>query len=155
MSEKRWLHFLQGKQKLILIFILIFLSSIFGGVTLKILSMYRQLQKASSQKTAIEATQDAQSGHSQYGKRVRELAVVPAGEEPEEALVSNVEQIKEKNPGFYEAANNGDVLLLYKSLAVIYSPSKDKIIAMMSYSLPNIASESATTTPTPTPAPVP
>jgi hypothetical protein len=134
MLKKHVSHFLTGNKRVAIIFVLIFLSSIFFGVTVKLVSMYRHLQATKlSGKVEMDLSNNGEPTTSKYGKRVSELAAVPSGEVPVEAVIANIDSIKSKNPNFYTNAQNGDVLVLYNSLAIIYSPSKDKIVAMMGF----------------------
>jgi hypothetical protein len=53
--------------------------------------------------------------------------ILPVDEQPLLATIEDVEQLKTEAP-FYENAQNGDRLLVYRSKAIIYSPARDIIV---------------------------
>lgn len=59
-------------------------------------------------------------------KDVSKLMVLPA-ETPQIVYVQDADKLKEQQQ-FFKNAMNGDALLVYKDTAVLYSPSKNKIV---------------------------
>lgn len=61
-------------------------------------------------------------------KRVGKLMVLPVGEEPTVAMVSDVNTLKDQ--GFFKKAKNGDFVLMYQKSrrAVLYDALGDKIL---------------------------
>lgn len=62
-------------------------------------------------------------------ERVSKLTDLPKTETPVIATINQAERVKTTQP-FYANVENGDLLLLFpgKELAILYSPTKDKII---------------------------
>ena len=56
---------------------------------------------------------------------------IPEDEEPTIATVEDPEAMRQNNPGFYKKASEGDQLVVWSSLAVLYSPDKDLILAVL------------------------
>ncbi len=69
-------------------------------------------------------------------QRVSRIMVLPANEEPTLATVTDLSKLKDQP--FFTNAQEGDKVLIYpRSLkAILYSPSKDKIIEVSSVNLP-------------------
>lgn len=59
-------------------------------------------------------------------KKISKLMVLPEGT-PQVVVVQDAETIK-KQQLFFKNAENGDFVLLYTDTAILYSPSKDKIV---------------------------
>jgi hypothetical protein len=62
-------------------------------------------------------------------EKVGKLTILPAGEKPVLATITDIETLIKEQP-FYVGAENGDVVLIYqKSLkAIIYSPKRNIIV---------------------------
>lgn len=69
-------------------------------------------------------------------KRVSSMVVVNEAEEPSIATVNNADGLRAENPAFYRDAENGDRLLIWSDRVVLYSESKQKIIAFHGFTLP-------------------
>ena len=69
-------------------------------------------------------------------QRVSRIMVLPANEEPTLATVTDLSKLKDQP--FFANAQEGDKVLIYpRSLkAILYSPSKDKVIEVSSVNLP-------------------
>ncbi len=69
-------------------------------------------------------------------QKVSRIMVLPANEEPTLATVTDLSKLKDQP--FFANAQQGDKVLIYpRSLkAILYSPSKDKIIEVSSVNLP-------------------
>jgi hypothetical protein len=69
-------------------------------------------------------------------QKVSRIMVLPANEEPTLATVTDLSKLKDQP--FFANAQEGDKVLIYpRSLkAILYSPSKDKIIEVSSVNLP-------------------
>lgn len=69
-------------------------------------------------------------------ERVSRIMVLPTNEEPTLATVTDLSKLKDQP--FFANAQDGDKVLIYpRSLkAILYSPSKDKIIEVSSVNLP-------------------
>ncbi|OGL74448.1 hypothetical protein A3E39_04120 [Candidatus Uhrbacteria bacterium RIFCSPHIGHO2_12_FULL_60_25] len=80
--------------------------------------------------------------------RVAELITVNPNEKPYVAMVSDIEAVRQANPVFYRDAEEGDKVLIWSDKAVIYSPSKDKLVAVVTAQASGIptAPQSATST---------
>lgn len=81
---------------------------------------------------------------------IRKHIVIDSEETPAVATVQDAALLRTQNPSFYKDVTNGDRLLIWSDKAVLYSPSKDVLLAVMPISVPAATSSSAPTTPTPT-----
>ncbi len=96
-----------------------------------------------------------------YLSEVKKLIALPEAENPTVAIISDVEKMRQTNP-FFSKAQNGNVLILYSTKAILYDPVKKIIIDVAPV---NVAGNSAspqasavasvTPVPTPTRAPTP
>jgi hypothetical protein len=57
--------------------------------------------------------------------------LINVDETPFVATISNIDLVRQKNPVFYKDAEQGDKVLIWSDKAVIYSPTQDKLIAVM------------------------
>jgi hypothetical protein len=60
--------------------------------------------------------------------RLSSIMLLPDETNPKIATISNIEDLKKENPEFYKNSVNGDTLVLYSELAIIYRDSLNKII---------------------------
>ena len=81
----------------------------------------RTLRKAGAQTVSIEDP-------GEVIRQVGELMTVPTDETPTVALISDVSKLKMINPIFYENVENGDILIVYTSVTVIYRQTENKIV---------------------------
>ncbi len=75
-------------------------------------------------------------------EKVSRHIIVKQGEKPTVATIKDVSILKQNNPVFYQDAQNGDHLFVWSDKAVLYSSSKDLILAV----LPITAAPTQTTT---------
>lgn len=128
-----------GKGLLITLFIVLLLLL---GYLLSENQRYREkLQTAS--KTATPPSADTKSLLEKVGK----LIVLPQGEEPTIATVTDVERLKSNQP-FFAQAKNGDKVLIYSNKAILYDPVADKIVevATINFGTSGTATTSTTVT---------
>jgi len=81
--------------------------------------------------------------------RVARHIVVNANEVPTVATIEDADVLRAQSPTFYADAQNGDRLLVWSDKAVLYSPSRDLLLAVMPVSLPP-PSDASSTSMTPT-----
>ena len=43
--------------------------------------------------------------------------------------LDNADELRQNNPAFYKDAQNGDILLLWRDKAIVYSPKRDLVLA--------------------------
>lgn len=94
---------------------------------------------ASNQKTdgSIEASQlQVREGVDpkeveQVIKRVRELVVTNDQELPAVATIEDVSVLRPQNPVLYRDAQNGDRVLLWQDLIVVFSSTRQRVLAVM------------------------
>lgn len=60
--------------------------------------------------------------------RVRQHIALPEDLRATVAVIVDVDILREKNPTFYAPAQNGDVLIVTQTRAILFSPSKDVIL---------------------------
>ncbi|HWQ99310.1 MAG TPA: LytR C-terminal domain-containing protein [Candidatus Methylomirabilis sp.] len=79
--------------------------------------------------------------------RVARHMVVNLNEQPYVANISDIESVRQANPAFYKDAEEGDKVLIWSDKAIIYSPTKDRIVAVVaSLAPPSVSPSSAATT---------
>jgi hypothetical protein len=76
--------------------------------------------------------------------RVARHIVVNEGEDPTIATIEDADLLRAQSPTFYKDAQNGDRLLVWSDKAVLYSTSRDLLLAVMPVSLPPPADASST-----------
>jgi hypothetical protein len=81
----------------------------------------KQLSKPESQtKLAEQASQSVIDS-------VSKLIIVPEGR-PTVATITDVDELRKANETFYKNAQNGDMLLVYSTQAIIYRSAENKIV---------------------------
>jgi hypothetical protein len=78
--------------------------------------------------------------------RVAKLIIFNRNETPTLAVVENVDLLRQRNLSFYENAQNGDIVLLWKDRVIIYSPERDIIVAATYLPTTNSTSTAITAT---------
>ncbi len=101
-----------------LIFALIFLATL-GGLIYSQYELYKLKDPTYQQKIAADETNKIIS-------KVSKLILLPE-ETPQIVVVQDVEKLRPLQP-FFKDAENGDYVLVYQNLALIYSPTKNKLI---------------------------
>jgi hypothetical protein len=84
-----------------------------------------------------------------YAQTVAQRLLVPRGE-PTVTLLSNLESLKQRDADFYKDALSGDVLLAWPEMIVLYSPSRDLILAVRSLTAEIAVPIATTISPLPT-----
>jgi len=111
--------------------------------------------------TSISPAQNSEEAKQELADavvKVGKLMVLPEGDEPILATVTDAEKLKAEQP-FYAMVENGDKVLVFpkSQKAVIYSPSKNKLVNVGPIvSAPQgqqSQGQEAKTTPTPEPSP--
>lgn len=91
-------------------------------------------------------------------QRVARHILVPTTEQPVIAQIKDLKLVQQNNSDFFRNAEKGDVLLAWSDKTVLYSPRRDRIVAVLSTddmtsstlftsTTPAAAEETATTTP--------
>jgi hypothetical protein len=104
----------KGKLFFILLFLVILAGLIYSQYQLYILK-----DPAYQQKVAEEQVQ-------LLLKKVSKIMLLPT-ETPQIVQIQDVEKLKAQQP-FFKDAQNGDEVLIYTNMAIVYSPSMNKII---------------------------
>jgi hypothetical protein len=73
-------------------------------------------------------TQQLTSNKEKILSRLSAILLLPDEVNPKIATINNVDDLRKENPQFYKNAQNGDTLVLYSELAIIYRDSSNKII---------------------------
>lgn len=113
------------------------------------LSSQPKLQSATEQVPRKQVSADDIQG---VIARVSQLIVTRQNESPTVATIQDADTLRAQSPAFYQDAQNGDRLLVWSDKAVLYSTSRDLILAVLPVSLPPIATTSTTAAATSTPA---
>lgn len=69
-------------------------------------------------------------------KRVRELMVIEDDRAPVVLQIKNADQLRTEQPEIYGQAVDGDILIIYPTLVIVYSPQKDLIVSSTRASSP-------------------
>ncbi|MDO8617979.1 MAG: LytR C-terminal domain-containing protein [Candidatus Uhrbacteria bacterium] len=103
---------------------------IIAVVAIVIVALFASRFFRSSPSTVSESAQgeDVQSLVNQVARHT----VVKQGELPAVAIVADVPFLQSQNPIFYKDVQQGDRLLVWSDRAILYSPSRDLILAMVS-----------------------
>ena len=75
--------------------------------------------------------------------KVSRHIVVKQGEDPTVATIQDANVLRQQNPTFYKDAQDGDRLLIWSDKAVLYSTSRDIVLAVLPISLPPNAGQTA------------
>lgn len=101
-----------------IIFTLLFLATL-GGLIYSQYELYKLKDPTYQQKVAESEMQKIVS-------KVSKLILLPE-ENPQIVIVQDVDKLRPLQP-FFKDAENGDYVLVYQNLALIYSPTKNKLI---------------------------
>jgi len=112
--------------------LIVFLLLLFLGSAASAFSFYRELSVLKSNPQVV-AKEEADLLIS----RVSQLIVLPAGEMPTIATVSDIEKLKERP--FFANAKNGDKVLIYtqSKKAILYDPVNNKIVEVAPVNIGN------------------
>lgn len=125
----------ENNSKIFLV-VLAVLVLVFGGTTVY---FYRQTSKLKQdpQKAAQESTQEL------VGK-ISKLIVLPEGETPTVATVTDPEKLRQEQP-FFAKASMGDKVLIYTGArkAYMYNPTTNKIIEVAPVNIGNPTAQPA------------
>ncbi len=100
--------------------ILIVLVIVFAGATFYFYSQYASLKTDPAKNTKAETDK--------LVSQVSRLIILPVGEDPTVATVTDVEKLKDQP--FFTNAKNGDKVLIYTQAkkAILFDPSANKIV---------------------------
>ena len=116
------------KVLLVVVFILLFIGAA-SGLVWSYLS-YQKAQEQIVNLTSFEGRQEFDKQIiSKLLEQVRKHIVLPSGEKPVVATITNVEDLV-KNQPFFKGAHNGDSVIVYSKAktAIIYDPNRDVIV---------------------------
>jgi hypothetical protein len=122
---------------------------IFGGILLLVAiapSYYFYSQYRSAEKKLFDPNTALKEETNSVLNKVKRLIIVPEGETPTIATISDVDKLKDR--AFFATAKNGDKLLIFTNAkkAILYDPVKDRIIDVGPVSLPEPTSASLSST---------
>ena len=115
--------------KLLTIALIVFIALLAIGVGFlgyNYINMQKEIKNLKDPKAAEAlAKQEVQRVVEKVGAHM----ILPKGEEPTLASITDIDALKKEQP-FYEGAENGDQILVYKNakIGIVYSPTKDKIV---------------------------
>jgi hypothetical protein len=98
-----------------------------------------------SSKGATQASAASAPSVDDVIKQVAKHVLVNLNENPMVATVQDPDKLRAQNPVFYKDAQQGDRLLIWSDKAVLYSPSRDVVLAMLSVGAFNAGNASGTT----------
>ena len=113
-----------------LVIVMLVFSIVVAGFGAWSFYSYQQVKKEIIILSTIEGQKALQEKEvSELISAVGKLLVLPEGEEPIVATISDITVLADKQP-FFEKASNGDKILVYTqaSKAIIYSPERNIII---------------------------
>lgn len=76
----------------------------------------------------LQITYNANSSKSVLEK-LSQIMILPNEKDPTIATIKDVQKLKSGNPEFYKNALDGDTLIIYTSMAIIYRESENKIVS--------------------------
>lgn len=109
-----------GNINKIIVPLLIVILVVLGGTTYYFVNRYSQLKK-DPQQAVRQQTQVLVD-------KIAKLIVLPQGEEPTIATVTDPDQLKDQP--FFANAQKGDIVLIYTNArkAILYNPTENKIV---------------------------
>ena len=120
-----------------------------AALTLRIVRWMR----APAEVPAAEQTIEATTGDvDTLLKNLARHIVIPVGEVPTIATIQDITLAREQNPVLYRDAQNGDRLLAWSTQLVVFSPSRDRVIAIVPVPVPTTLTATSTA-PVPSAAP--
>lgn len=125
MNRLRKLSF--GQIFIIAIVVMLFASTVVSGAIAYAFYKEAQVNYDSSAADAMNQTESADQYAELIGK-VRAAVLVPEDEKPTIAAIADIEQVKTENPQFYADAQDGDIVLIFSTKAIIYRESAGMII---------------------------
>ncbi len=87
-------------------------------------------------------------------KHLKSIFLLPEDVTPTMAVITDVSIVQKKDPQFFANAKNGDRLILYPNLAIIYDDKANKIIHIGPLQVTRSAPAAATSTSPQAPAPI-
>jgi len=110
----------------LILFVIVFLA---GGVSYHI-AIENGVVEVPGQSSAVQGAADGPQNKQEQtvAERVAAKLFIPQSEQPTVATISDVEELRFANPNFYFYAQDGDKLLVYSDMAVIYRAEEDIII---------------------------
>ena len=120
-----------------------------AAVAVLIFSYFQGTSKNSSKNSAASAQKQIQD----VVAKVAKLIELPQNEQPTLATVSDVNKLKDQP--FFKNAKNGDKVLIYakNKKAIIYRPSSNKLVEVVSINVGQIQTQSKEKIPTPQTSP--
>ncbi len=101
-------------------FLLVAIVALAGGLVY-VGTLNRSLRSANAQVAAV-------SDSAGTIKKISKYIELPKDEQPTVARINDVEKLLQTNPDFYASAKNGDLLVVYTGMALIYRDTTDKLI---------------------------
>ena len=90
---------------------------------------YSQAQEKLNQVVTVNNQDNNQDSPKKILEAVAKIMVLPTDQTPTIATVTKVEKLRLTQP-FFNAAENGDKLLIFTDKAVLYRPDENKIVAI-------------------------
>jgi hypothetical protein len=119
-------------------------------VTAGILSLKHKLTKSGGPAENVPGQEVSQDEINSLIAKVGTHIYMKTDEQPTVATIQDVEMLRAQNLGFYRDAENGDRLLVWSDKAVLYSPTKDRVLSMIPVNFAQQGSSPAQETPTET-----
>jgi len=130
----------------IAIIVIVLLAGVVLGIKQTWFSDKGSKEQAESKKISASAPSDITDLISRVSKHI----TIKQDETPTVATIQDIKVLQQQNATFYKDAQNGDRLLVWSDKAVLYSTTRDIILAVLPISLPasalNQPSSSATDT---------
>lgn len=125
MNRLRKLTF--GQIFIIAVFVVLFASTLVSGAIAYSFYQQSQVNYDASAANALNQTSSADQ-YAELISKVREVVLVPSDEQPTIAAIADVEQVRAENPSFYADAQNGDIVLIFSTKAIIYRETPGLIV---------------------------
>jgi len=122
--------------------------------TAAVLALNNAFHKPTTQQASTATGSGSPDDVKQLIAMVGKHIVVNPSEEPTVATIQDANLLRTQNPAFYKDAQNGDRLLIWSDKAVLYSPQRDVLLAVLPVSLPPGSTGQHATNPTSATTPV-
>lgn len=117
---------MKNNRTIFVIFFALIIITIFGYLLYQYISLRNDLQNPDY--LINLQTQQQTTTKERILSRLSAILLLPDEINPKIATISNIEDLKTENAEFYKNAVNGDTLVLYSELAIIFRDGNNKII---------------------------
>lgn len=125
-------------KKPVFIYLAIFL--VFLGILALIIMLAQRGSQTSKESAVIQALASPttipyeQIQDNEYLKKINQLIELPLGQNPQFGVINDIESLKKQQP-FLAKGRNGNILVMYPTMTIIYDPTINTIVDISGVSL--------------------